>query len=202
MSRISDRGESCGRFVPRAGSRKIADLSDRSRVQAGPYRLRARRTASGSVEFPLRRILGRSGFSKPVVKEGVEPAGHVGIVHVAAFDLALPILRSGQGKALGGPDGPAAHHGVSDFRVELQAERARTDADRLGREIVAGGERFGARRAIESFAMPVIHVARPRHAPAVRDRVTGFCRDERVIADLGAAARMLPDGAPMCFASI
>src|SRR6476646_1570491 len=53
---------------------------------------------------------------------------------------------AGQRHAVVAAHRPAAHHGVGDFRVELEAEGAVTDTDRLHLEDVALGQQ---RRAAE-----------------------------------------------------
>ncbi len=72
--------------------------------------------------------------------------------------------------------------------MELQREGA-AGADRLHLERVAFGEELGARRQVETLAVPLIDAFRP----GFDDGKPGRGRPDRVIADLGAAVRMAKD---------
>src|SRR6056297_4353051 len=84
------------------------------------------------------------------------------------------------------PRGPAAGHGIGDFRMELEGIGGRTVTHRLDGEIVAGGQSHRTGRAIETFAMPVIDMIRPGRAKALLHAEPGMGRRQRIITDLGA----------------
>lgn len=63
----------------------------------------------------------RVGLSgAPIAQEGVEPARHIAVVAMPAVEMFMLALRVWQLHALMRARGPAAHHGVGHFRVELQ----------------------------------------------------------------------------------
>jgi hypothetical protein len=59
--------------------------------------------------------------------------------------------------------GPAAHHVISNLRMELQADRTQAKAIGLVGEIrPTNSEELGALRQIEAVRMPLIDLARKR----------------------------------------
>ena len=83
---------------------------------------------------------------------------------------------------------PAAHHGVGDFRVELQGDRVRPVLEGLRREKIAFRQQRRAAWQVEALAVPLID--RARHLAAERG-VAGGGRLDVVIADLGRAAGLV-----------
>jgi len=85
-------------------------------------------------------------------------------------EAALALLGAGQFHARVTARGPAAHHGVGHFRVELNAVCARAVAEGLDRKRVAFGDEIEIRQGAE--------IQRPS---LLRARVTGSAdRVERV----------------------
>ena len=74
--------------------------------------------------------------------------------------------------------------------MELEAEGAFADADRLHVEDIALGKQHRAARQVEAFPVPLIDAARER---AAAEALPGLGRDNRMIADLDLAVRMHVD---------
>jgi len=70
-------------------------------------------------------------------------------------------LGARHGEALMPPCGPTAHHGVGDFRVELDAVGRRPVAECLHLEDVTLSEQLGAGWQAEAFPMPLVDDLRP-----------------------------------------
>src|SRR5580704_5800893 len=100
--------------------------------------------------------------------------------------MGMARLRAGQLHAVMPARGPFVHHGVRDVGMELQRVSA-PGPDRLHFERVAFRQKLGAGRHVETFAMPLIDAFRP----GLDDSEPGRGGTDRVIADLGMAARML-----------
>src|SRR5215218_3609917 len=103
-----------------------------------------------------RRVPVSSGArSEPMIEERREPGAAGGIVDGAVGEVGGARFRVRQERALMAARGPAADGGVRHVGMELQ-RIAGAVAERLHRKAVAFGEKIGAVRQIEAFAMPLV----------------------------------------------
>src|SRR5262249_13641979 len=131
----------------------------------------------------------RLSVAGPMVEEVGEPRADGEVVDRAVLEMRGALFGARHGHALLAARGPSAHHGVRNFRVELNAVGAPAVAERLHREGVAFGEQFRSGRQLEALAMPLIDVIGPVGA----DEKPRASRADRVIAALDLAFRMNVD---------
>src|ERR1700722_17783972 len=99
-----------------------------------------------------------------------------------AAEVLGPAQGSGPRQTLSATMGPAAHHVIGDFRVELQADCMQAVTIGLVWEISpTNSEEFGALRQIEAVRMPLIDRARERGRAQLIANERGL---DRVIANL------------------
>ena len=92
---------------------------------------------------------------------------------------------------------PAVHHGVGHVGMKLQRE-ASPIPESLHLEHVAFGQKLGAARQPEAFAVPLIDLLRP----VADQREPRRRRPDRIIADLGLSLRVGKHPAPSARANI
>ncbi len=122
----------------------------------------------------------------PAIQEFAQPGADREVIDRTIDEMLMAGLCARQGKPLVALRRPAAHHGVGDFGVKLDAVGGAPVTKRLYLESFAFGEQFGARRQVEAFSMPLIDDLRPslhHGSPSWRD-------PDRVITDLCLTFRM------------
>src|SRR5581483_802007 len=164
------------RRLPRRSSKSGGGLYPQTSILSLPTSLRRLRQQ-------LRRL------QQPSPNKMLQPLPFRRVVHRAVRKVLVARAGAGGIHAVAAAGGPAMHHGAGDVGVELQAE-TRVIADRLHREIIAGGEELGAIRQLKALAMPVIDLRGPVRAKLCPCRR----RPDRVIADLHHAVRVRRDG--------
>src|SRR5690606_28772840 len=102
------------------------------------------------------------------------------VIDPAILEMRRALLGARQFHAMCAADGPAAHHHVRDFRVELDAEGVVAVTESLARKCVALGQASRTRRQLETLAMPLIDMIGPDR----RHRAALLGRADRIIADL------------------
>src|SRR5260370_27674571 len=99
-------------------------------------------------------------------------------------------LGAGQREPLPAARRPAAHHGVGDFRVKLDAVGRAGVAKCLHLEDFAFGEQLGAGWEVEAFPVPLIDDL----GPSLHHGSPGRRDPDRIIANLGLTLRMKRNG--------
>src|ERR1700758_707941 len=95
----------------------------------------------------------------------LEPSALSDVVDSAIRKVLVTRTGARRVHAVAAAGGPAMNHGVGHVGMELQAV-AGVVANRLHREIVAGGQQLGAIGQLEALAVPVIDLGRPVRAEA------------------------------------
>src|SRR5262245_42310050 len=126
--------------------------------------------------------------SNPVINEGSKPILRGQIVHRTVGDVLVALLGARQFHSMGAAHEPSVHHGVRDFRVELQ-RISRAKAKRLNRERIAFGQQLTAGRQLEPLAMPLVDVVGPVGA----DLAPSVGWADRIVANLGMPLWMRED---------
>ena len=126
-----------------------------------------------------------------MVEKTVDPLMHGVIIPIPTGEMLGARPRAGHGHALMGAGGPAAHHRIGHFGVELQAEGLGAFHDKsLFGENVALGQRGGGGRDVKAVTMPMIDMAGPLQTGLLTEGKTVLRGAQRIIADLGHAFLM------------